>query len=130
MATNESTPYREPGRTITGHATVAITGCRFVTLSGGRTDGNPNIAYPSAGGVAVGVTAYSVAAGEKVTIWRGHGIVHQAQAGANIAAGDPVKVNATGQVVPQAGSGAIIGIAWEAIASGATGPIDTNVYGS
>ncbi|MEU4781034.1 DUF2190 family protein [Micromonospora sp. NPDC023633] len=121
---NECIPFYEPGRRITGHATAAVTGCRFVGISGNRqADGSISVAHATAAGKAFGVAAYDAATGEKVGILRGSGFIVPVTAAAALTAGQGVEVGANGQaavlaagirvgtVVTAAGAGTLAQIA-------------------
>lgn len=82
-------------------ATAAIVAARFVGVMTG--------AHAAAGAKAMGVSHFSAATGEAVTIdVLGTAIV---EAGAAVAVGDPVKSDATGRAIPQGGAGEIVAYA-------------------
>lgn len=116
-------PFWLPGDEVTGHASAAVTGCRLVRISGPRVEGNPQVAPAAADGYAFGVAATDAAAGTKVTVFRVSAI-YPVQAGAAITAGQALKSNATGQVIPQGGTGIIIGYAVDDAAANAYVPVD------
>ncbi|MEU4367543.1 DUF2190 family protein [Micromonospora chersina] len=113
---NECIPFYEPGRRITCHATAAVTGCRFVGISGNRqADGSISVAHATAAGKAFGVSAYDAALGEKVGVLRGSGFIVPVLAAANLTAGQRVEVGANGQAVVLAA-----GISAGTVVTGAT----------
>ena len=133
MAVNESRPFFYPADAVTCKAEANLSGRRFVVAKGRAViDGiraNLIVNYPAAGGRASGVTGYDVSANAMVTVWRGHG-VYEVESGAAITAGDPVKVDATGRVIPQGGTGLVVGIALDpAAGAGEAIAVDCNVYG-
>lgn len=127
MATNPAVPFWDEGNTFTGHASAAVTGKRFVSISGPRVDGNPSVAHAvgSATVKAVGVSAYDAASGAKVTVYSGPGIVMPVTAGEAITAGAPVYSAADGRAVDTAPvAGALIaGYALDDAALGADCPV-------
>lgn len=121
---NQGAPFWTPGRNVTGHADVALTGKRFVAIAGPRTDGNPTVGLPAAGGRVFGVTAYDTPADDKVTLYRG-GIV-PVEADGPIAAGAPLFAAADGRATatdPGAGSN-VVGIAVDDAADGEDAVVD------
>lgn len=99
------TPYWIPGDTITCHASAAVTGGRFVGVSGAPVDGNPRVAHAGAAGRVIGVAARDAATGAKVMVFAGPGTIVPVEAGATLAAGADVSSDATGRA---AAAGAII----------------------
>lgn len=100
MATNPAVPFWDEGNTFTGHASAAVTGKRFVSISGPRVDGNPRVAHAAQGTNgkrAVGVAAYDAPSGGKVTVYSGPGIVMPVTAAGAISAGDDVYSDANGK---------------------------------
>ena len=124
MATNPAVPFWDEGNTFTGHASAAVTGKRFVTISGPRVEGNPAVAHAAGTATtkAVGVAAYDAAAGTKVTVYSGPGIVMPVTAGAAIAAGAPIYSLADGRATSVA-TGNIVGWALDDAAVGADCPV-------
>lgn len=118
-------PYYQPGDTPTGHASGAITGKRFVSISGARVEEHPRIAQTGAGLAAVGVAATDIASGARGAFYA-EGVV-PVEAGGAVTAGDPIKSDASGKAVPQGGSGIILGYAWDDAANGADVPVKLNV---
>lgn len=99
MATNPAVPFWDEGNTFTGHASAAVTGKRFVTISGARVDGNPRVAHAASAAAVkpVGVAAYDAASGAKVTVYSAPGIVMPVTADGSITAGAPVFSTAAGK---------------------------------
>ena len=122
MANNSSVPHWKSGDTVTCRASIAVTGGRLVGISGARVGGLPRIAHTAADGRAFGVTAYDAAIGTNVTVYR-EGIL-DVDAGAAITAGQQLKANASGQVIPWVTSGTVIGYAVDDATSGARVPVD------
>lgn len=130
MATNSATPFWDSGDTITAHAAAPLYGKRFVAIAGPRTEGNPTVNYPAAGGAKVfGVTGYDVAAGAKVTVHHAPPIVVPVTAGAAVAAGDLVTSDATGRAVPAGTGQQILGLALDAAALGEDVCLDRTIRG-
>ena len=108
MATNPAVPFWDEGNTFTGHASTAVTGKRFVSISGARVDGNPRVAHAvgSATVRAIGVAAYDAASGAKVTVYSGPGIVMPVTAAGAITAGQDVYSDAQGRATATQPAGA------------------------
>lgn len=94
---NENIGVYEPGQDISARATVAVTGKRFVKISGNRSNGNVAVAHADAAGRTFGVTKYDAGIGEIVGIQRGSGRVTFVTAEGVIAAFGEVEVGATGK---------------------------------
>jgi hypothetical protein len=136
---NDLVRTREPGQDFTGQATAAVTGKRFVKISGARTnkfnvlgttaDGNNyKVAPCAAGQQAIGVAKYDQpTVGSKVGVAAAG--VCTVTAGAAITAGQTVMSDATGQAIPWAQSGAYpntnvaLGVAMDDCANGADAEI-------
>lgn len=122
---NDLIPFKEDAERVTCTATVAVTGKRFVSISGDRqADGTYSVAPTPAGGKPFGVATWDAAAGRKVTVVvidSGH--IVPVTAVAAIAANTSVVSDATGQATPAAGAaGAVVhasGIALTGAAAGA-----------
>jgi hypothetical protein len=104
---NEVTPlYRGGHPDLTGHTTAAVTGGRFVAISGNiqsgpglvtdANGGNLQVAHAAAGTAAIGVAAYDAGTGKKVAVMQPGNIVPMIADGA-ITAGGAVEVGATGK---------------------------------
>lgn len=125
---NECIPFYEPGARITADASAAITGCRFVKVSGDReagpnlntntTGGNIRCAHAGAGERILGVASHDVAQEGKVTVLTG-GVVPVLASGA-IAAGAEVKVGANGVAVTSGTTAGtvVVGMCMSAAADG------------
>jgi len=122
MSTTTTNPYSySPGANITAEATAAVTGRRFVKITGNRTAaGNLAVAPAAAGDRAFGVAADDAPAGQLVRVARG-GVVRVVAAGA-IAAGASVQVGAGG-AVSTAAAGVVVGFAVTGAADGAVAEI-------
>lgn len=119
---NENIGVYEPGQDISGRASTAVTGKRFLKISGNRSGGNIAIAHADAAGRVCGVSGRDAAVGELVDVKRGKDRVTFVTAGGAIAAFDEVEVGANGQAVKKA-SGVAVGYAVTAAASGADAEI-------
>jgi hypothetical protein len=111
----------EPGRDITAVASAAVTGKRFVAISGNRTAaGSLSVAHAAAAGRVLGVAAHDAAIGQLVRVCRG-GVVKVTAEGA-IAAHAAVQVGANGQALTLA-AGIAVGYCLTAAAAGADAEI-------
>jgi hypothetical protein len=111
----------EPGRDITAQASAAVTGKRFVAISGNRTaGGNLAVAPAAAAGRVFGVAATDAAIGGLVRVARA-GVVRVVAAGA-IAAFAEVQVGANGTAATLA-AGKAVGFAITAAADAADAEI-------
>ena len=130
MAANECVPlYRGGHPDLTGHTTAAVTGGRFLAISGdiqsapttlatNADGGNIRVATAAAGAVSIGVAAYDAGSGTKVPIIRRGNVVPVIADGA-ITAGGGIEVGATGKAKALA-SGVRVGTAFTTAADGAT----------
>ncbi|MEV6096035.1 capsid cement protein [Nocardia sp. NPDC051981] len=109
-----------PGADITAVASTAVTGRRFVAISGNRSGGNLSVAHATAAGRKFGVAKHDAAAGALVGVAR-DGVVWVRAAG-TIAAFAEVEVGASGQVVAKS-AGVAVGYAVTGAASGADAEI-------
>ncbi|AVP67323.1 capsid cement protein [Prescottella equi] len=114
---NENIGVYEPGTDISGRASTAVTGKRFLKISGNRSGGNIAVAHADAAGRVCGVSGRDAAVGELVDVKRGKDRVTFVTAGGAIAAFEEVEVGANGQAVKKA-SGVAVGYAVTAAASG------------
>ncbi|NKS94624.1 DUF2190 family protein [Rhodococcus hoagii] len=119
---NENIGVYEPGRDISGRASTAVTGKRFLKISGNRSGGNIAVAHADAGGRVCGVSGRDAATGELVDVKRGKDRVTFVTAGGALAAFDEVEVGASGQAIKKA-SGVAVGYAVTAAASGSDAEI-------
>lgn len=122
---NENVGIYEPGADLTGVATGAITGKRFLAISGNRSNGNLAVAHATAAGRIAGVSRWDAAIGQLVGVARGSGRVIAVTAGGNIAAFAEVEVGSNGQAVTKA-SGVAVGYAVTAATSG--GDAEISLY--
>lgn len=127
MATDTAVPFWDEAESLTCHASEAVTGKRFVSISGARVDGNPRVAslVGSATRKPFGVSGYTVPDESKVTVYTKPGLVMPVTAAVALTAGDPVYSTATGEatnVAPVAGA-LIAGTAVDDAAIGADAPI-------
>ena len=142
---NECIPTKEAAYTqkITVHAGYAITGktvvCPLTSRQSGGLGGlapdplatgdGANIlcpALPSAGGIVGGVASWDVASGAKCPVIRGAGTMLPVTAGAAVAVGNELQVDATGRVVPYT-SGRKVGIAHSAAGAAGT-DVEVELY--
>lgn len=123
---NENVGVYEPGRDITCLTSGAVTGKRFVSITGNRSaDGNIVVAHATAAGRIFGVSKYDAASGALVGVQRGNSRVTFVTAGGNIAAFAEVEVGSNGQAVTKA-SGIAVGYAVTAATSG--GDAEISLY--
>lgn len=114
---NENIGVYEPGADISGMTTGAVTGKRFLAISGNRVGGNIAVAHATAAGRICGVSQQDAASGELVGIKRGSGRVTFVTAAGTIAAFAEVEVGSSGQAVTKA-SGIAVGYAVTGATSG------------
>jgi len=134
MPVNESIAYKSPGSSITAKTTAAVTGKRFVKVTGNRTGGGggglssdlANVYQVGlctvSGEAAVGVSKYDAANGSLVGIHADPGIIVPVTAGAIIAAGAEVQTDASGQAITLA-AGRPLGYCMNGAAAGADAEI-------
>ena len=115
----------DPGTDITGKASAAVTGKRFLKISGNRSDGNISVAHADAGGRVCGVSKYDAASGALVGVMRGSSRVVHVTAGGAIAAFAEVEAGANGVAITKA-SGIAVGYAITAATSG--GDAEISLY--
>lgn len=110
MATNTAVPFWDEGNTITCHASAAVTGRKFVSISGARVEGNPRVAHVAQGvngKTPLGVAGYDAPSGGKVSVYSAPGIVMPVIAAVAITANDLIYSTADGSatnVSPGAGA--------------------------
>jgi hypothetical protein len=119
---NENVGVYEPGRDITGRASAAVTGKRFLKISGNRSSGNIAVAPADAAGRVCGVAKYDAASGEIVGVARGNSRVTHVTADGAIAAFAEVEVGTTGKAKTKT-AGIAVGYALTAAADGADAEI-------
>lgn len=114
-------PFKEDAQRVTCTATAAVTGKRFVAITGDKqADGTYSVGPAGAGAKAFGVAAWSAPVGARVTvvvIESGH--IVPVRAGAALAANDSVTSNATGEAVVAAAAAGASGIVLTGAAAGA-----------
>jgi predicted RecA/RadA family phage recombinase len=133
MPVNEVNMYEEPGTRLPCQAKTAVTGKRFVAVTGPRlsgpgipataqvgasdpTDGGRiQVGAPAAAGHVLGVAMWDAAIGEGVTVITDG--VAPVNAAATMTAGTAVQVDATGSVVALA-AGIKVGTLVDAVTSG------------
>lgn len=100
----ESIPLFDKGDSLTGKATAAVTGARFLRISAApdATDGNFAVAHATSGGPVFGISAHDAAVGQYVGIHHQPAIVTEVETGAAITAGSLLQSSATGTAVPYA----------------------------
>jgi hypothetical protein len=123
MPVNECHPFYTDGR-ISYEATAAVTGKRFLKISGSRESGpglsttaeggNYRMAQAVAGDKAVGVSDKDVPSGEKGVCLGQPGWVLPVTSGAAIAAGAEVQADAAGKAVTLA-AGKSLGVCMTAV---------------
>ena len=119
---NENVGVYEPGRNITGRATAAVTGKRFLKISGNRSNGNIAVAHADAAGRVCSVSKYDAASGAIVGVARGNSRVTHVTADGAIAAFAEVEVGAAGKAKTKT-AGIAVGYALTAAADGAAAEI-------
>ena len=124
---NEAISFYEPGRNITAVTSAAVTGKRFLAITGNRstvasTNGNITVAHAAAAGRICGVSQADANVGQLVGVVRGNSRVVPVTAAAAITAFQEVEVGANGQAVPRA-TGVAVGYAITAAALGADAQI-------
>lgn len=118
---NDLIPYFRPGQDVTGLCTAAVTGKRFVKISGNRTSG-PGLSATAEGSVyriahanadrAIGVSKYDAPINGMCGVARG-GIV-PVTSGAAITAGAEVQADANGKAITLA-AGKSLGVAMSGV---------------
>lgn len=127
--TNENIGVYEPGKDISGRATTAVIGKRFLKITGDRARGNLAVGHADAAGRVCGVSKYDAPAGDVVGVARGNSRVTFVTAAAPIAAFAQVEVGPAGQAITlvlattTTTPGVAVGYAVTAAASGADAEI-------
>lgn len=138
MPANECTPFKEPAVSFTARCSAAVTGKRFVKVSGNRTGGGGQgaagsttvgvglssdaenvykVAQCVAKDTSVGVSGYDGANGAEIKVFgRGKGLILPITAGAAIAAGAEVESDAEGRAITLA-AGKALGYCMTAVAA-------------
>lgn len=124
---NEAIAFYDSGEDITGFCTAAVTGKRFVKVSGARTGGGPvsddigggnvKVAPAGAGDKVFGVATYDAAINSLVPVARANKVM-PVLAGAALTAGQEVQSDALGKAIPLA-AGKAAGLVIDDAASGA-----------
>lgn len=118
---NECIPLFSPGSTPTCSPSAAVSGKRFVKVSGARVADLVRIAPCVAGDRAFGVAARDAAIGEPVHVWAHPGDIVPVKVGAGaLTAGQDVQSDATGQAIVL-GAGVRLGTIVDDAAAGADG---------
>lgn len=95
---NDAIPFFEPGADPTGKASAAVTGKRFLKITGNRnSDGSFPVAHADAGGKIFGVASWDTAQNGFVTVQRAPGRCVPVTADGAINADDEVEVGANGK---------------------------------
>jgi hypothetical protein len=115
---NECIPYYTPGDAISAYVTTAVTGKRFVKISGNRqagpalntstTGGNVSINHATAAGRIFGVAKYDGAVGDIIPVEKTSGSIVPVTAEGAIAAFAEVEVGTAGKAVTKT-SGVAVG---------------------
>lgn len=124
---NEVYPFYIPGGDLTGHCEAAVTGKRFVSVSGDRQSGpglsataeggNYLVSPAAAGEWALGVADRDAAQDAKVKVYCDFGYIVPVTAGADLVAGALVQVGTGGTAVPHT-TGVPVGRAMTAATNG------------
>lgn len=130
MPVNECTPFKSPGSAVTGKCTAAVTGKRFVKISGNRTGGGGGglstdlanvyqISNATASGeIVFGVARQDGANGSLIGVHCQPGIIIPITCGADCASGIEVQTDAVGKCIPLA-AGKAVGYVMNGALSGA-----------
>lgn len=99
---NDCIPFYDDADIVSGICSAAVTGKRFVKISGNRAGAGSNlsIAHADAGGRKFGVSGFDGAIGEYVPVYHAPGVIVPVLAGAAITAFDEVMVGANGVAIP------------------------------
>lgn len=122
---NENNGVYEPGRDISGRASAAVTGKRFLKISGNRSGGNIAVAHADTASRVCGVSKYDAASGEIVGVARGNSRVTHVTAEGAIAAFAEVQVGTAGKALTK-GAGVAVGYVLTAVADG--GDAEVSLY--
>lgn len=111
----DCTPFWDEADTLTCHASAAVIGCRFVSISGPRNGGNPAVAHSGAGAHPFGVASRDKLINEKVMVHRAPTIIVPVEVGVTpVVAGGLVMSDAVGRCVPYV-AGAGVNVAGRAL---------------
>lgn len=119
---NEAISFYEPGQNLTAVTSAAVTGKRFLAITGNRstasaTKGNVTVAHATAAGRVCGVSQSDAANGALVGVLRGNSRVVPVTASGAITAFQEVEVATGGKATAKA-SGVAVGYAITAAADG------------
>lgn len=118
---NDCIPLFDPGATPTGSPSAAVTGKRFVKITGAMQSGLMRIGPAAAGDRAIGVAARDAAIGEPVAVYGNPGQIVPVKVGAGaLTAGQDVQSDGTGQAIVL-GAGVRLGTIVDDAAAGADG---------
>lgn len=125
MPANECIPFKEEADRVTATASAAVTGKRFVTITGDRNaDGTYTVGPAAAGAKAFGVACWDAAVGQRVTvIIVDSAFVVPVRTAAAVVANASVTSDATGQAITAAGGTSALGIVLSGAAAGADAQI-------
>lgn len=118
MADNAAVPFWDEGNTLTASASAAVTGKRFVKVSGPRVGEQVRVAHADAGSNALGVSGFDAPVDGLVTVYSAPGLVMPVTTSAAVSAGDDVEITAGGKCAPVA-AGVAVGMALDDAANGA-----------
>src|SRR5438309_1001956 len=114
---NECVPRYRPADQLTGHATAAITGKRFLKISGGFqagpalntsvSGGNVQVAHADPSDYTIGISNKDCASGSKLTIVGINGGTFPVTADGTVTAGDKVMVGSAGKAKTLASGSAV-----------------------
>lgn len=118
---NDLIPFKEEGERVTCTPSAAVTGKRFVSISGDKNaDGTYTIAPTGAGGKVFGVACWDAGIGAKVTVITVPSGMHvPVTASGAITAGTSVKSGAAGVAVAATAADKAYGICLSGAADGA-----------
>lgn len=123
---NEMVPHFDPAEVTTCHCEAAVTGARFVAISGPAVAGLKQVSHASAGGAALGVAGRDAAAGAAVTVH--HVGEVDVLAGEAITAGDLITPGAAGvAMIADTAGNVIVGVAVDDAANAALARIRLSV---
>lgn len=115
---NDNLGVYEPGRDISGRASAAVIGKRFLKISGNRSNGNIAVAHADAAGRVCGVSKYDQpTVGGIVGVARGNSRVTNVTAEGAIAAFAEVEVGTAGKAKAK-NAGVAVGYVLTAAADG------------
>lgn len=115
----ELLPRFDPGVRVPAFAKTAVLAGRFVKVVDTKTSqGDYQIGHCGAGDRAFGVAVQDSAAATDPADWAARrvgvtrpGSIARVKPGANVTFADPIKSDASGQAIPQGGTGTIVGYA-------------------